>query len=319
MLEAHVNQIDAEILTAILSRYAETSKESYIKAWADWIRYAPEWRNAKAMQANQFIDSYKNKPIEKNFRAGEQRSKNTIKKRVMILYSLYEQLIDNLNLDIQNPFIALFNDYKRMQVRQVRPTKMLNYDDVQRLVYEPTKHGKIGLRDAAFFALLFGAALRRSEAIKLNLSNIKSVKKLTYIELRSTKNRDDIDQALPKWAAIILNAYATQRTAEGARKPDPLFVGYSRWEQPDNKRMTASAMWYRLKVWCKRLNLEHIGTHAGRATLITKLLDDGYTHRQIREVSRHKSVEMVEQYDKRRTNLSNSLGLKLDYSKKTKA
>lgn len=49
------------------------------------------------------------------------------------------------------------------------------------------------------------------------------------------------------------------------------------------------------------------------------VLDDGYSHRQIREVSRHKSVEMVEQYDKRRTNLSNSLGLKVDYSKKTKA
>lgn len=310
---------DGTLLLAIMTRYAKTSKESYLKAWQKWLEYKPEWAQAKAIHANIYIDNLKNQRISSTYRKGEVRSKNTIKKQVMILYSLYQQLIEAKNLDIQNPFLALFRDYKNIEVREVRPTKMMNYDDVQRLVYEPTKHGKTGIRDAAFFALLFGAALRRNEAIKLDLQNIKYKDKLIYVELTNTKNKDDINQALPKWAAIILNAYATQRTAEGARKPDPLFVGYSRWEQPDNKRMTASAMWYRLREWCKRLNLEHIGTHAGRATLITKLLDDGYSHRQIREVSRHKSVEMVEQYDKRRTNLSNSLGLKVDYSKKTKA
>ena len=45
-------------------------------------------------------------------------------------------------------------------------------------------------------------------------------------------------------------------------------------------------------------------------------LDDGTTHRQVREFSRHKSIQMVEVYDKRRTKLSESLGLKLSYKKK---
>lgn len=307
---------DGTLLLAIMTRYAKTSKESYLKAWQKWLEYKPEWAQAKAIHANIYIDNLKNQRISSTYRKGEVRSKNTIKKQVMILYSLYQQLIEAKNLDIQNPFLALFRDYKNIEVREVRPTKMMNYDDVQRLVYEPTKHGKTGIRDAAFFALLFGAALRRNEAIKLDLQNIKYKDKLIYVELTNTKNKDDINQVLPKWAAIILKGYATQRTAEGARPEDPLFVGYTRWEAPDSQRVTASAMWYRLKTWCKRLKISHVGTHAGRATAITKLLDDGATHRQVREFSRHKSIQMVEVYDKRRTKLSESLGLKLSYKKK---
>lgn len=307
-----------EVLSAIYSRYAKGSVESYQRTWKLWISYHQDWQSAKAIHANQFIELLKNKPIETSYRKGELRSKNTIKKHIMILYSLYDQLIDAFNLDTQNPFSALFRDYKRMQVKEVRPTKMLNYDDVQKLVYTPTKFGKSGIRDAAFFALLFGAALRRSEAVKLNIENVKHKDKLIYIELLNTKNKDDANQVLPKWAAIILTGFVAQRIAEGAAPEDPLFVGYSRWQMPDSKRVTASAMWYRLKTWCKRLKLAHIGTHSGRATAITKLLDDGKSHRDICRFSRHKSIQMVELYDKKRLELEDDLGLELVYSKKSK-
>ncbi len=53
--------------------------------------------------------------------------------------------------------------------------------------------------------------------------------------------------------------------------------------------------------------------HSARATAITKLLDSGFSHRDVQEFSRHASVQMVEIYDKRRLQVDESPAKKLEF------
>jgi integrase len=55
--------------------------------------------------------------------------------------------------------------------------------------------------------------------------------------------------------------------------------------------------------------------HSARATAITRLLEQGFSHREVQEFSRHSSVLMVEKYDKRRFSLDESPGKKIFYKK----
>ena len=56
-----------------------------------------------------------------------------------------------------------------------------------------------------------------------------------------------------------------------------------------------------------------VSPHSARATAITKLLSDGFSHREVQEFSRHASIQMVEVYDKRRISIDDNPASDLDY------
>jgi integrase len=81
--------------------------------------------------------------------------------------------------------------------------------------------------------------------------------------------------------------------------------------------MSESTLYRRFKEICVRVGLEGDFTpHCARATAITQLLNQGFSHRDIKEFSRHSSIQMVEQYDKRRTSIDDSIAKKLSFSTK---
>lgn len=300
-------------LDAVLLRYAETSKESYLRAWKRWSEFADPAK-ATALDANRFIDEIARAKIQtiNSQSRGLVPSRATVQKLVLVLYSLHKQIGEALQWP-RNPFEALRRDYKNLKIKQRRPTQMLDYEKVMQLVEAPLEHGPCGLRDAAFLAVIFGAGLRISEACKLNVGDVMPKGKLTVLELRETKNGDDVETPLPHWASVIVLKLIKDRDAN-----EPLFVDYTRHYTSQGRRATRSTMYKRFKFWAKRLGLpSNLSPHAARATAITNLLDSGLDHRTVQEFSRHKSISMVERYDKRRTELNEHPAISLSYSKKT--
>ncbi len=301
----------SELLNSIMLRYAIASRESYLKAWEHWeLHLKKSALKASVIDANIYIDKFARTALSgRTNRKGELPAKATIKKRIMILHSLYQQVIAELNLNIRNPFEPLFQNYKRVFTKQVRPTHAVAKEKVLELINAPMKsQSATALRDAAFFALLFGAGLRIGEAQKLNLENILETGSVYTLQLIDTKNGDDIEQPLPKWASEILKKYL--KTIENG----PLLVDFNKYGSSTGRRAARSTLYKRFKFWAAKVGLHNVSPHSARATAITQLLDQGLNHRDVREFSRHKSISMVETYDKRRLQHANHPALKLSYS-----
>jgi integrase len=241
----------------------------------------------------------------------------TIHKKFAALRRMYRSLI-SANIGIsRNPFdpdaIPVPPKYSGMK----RPTEMVPYDYVPRILEQPDKTTPKGIRDHALLSILFGAALRRSEIIKLRLGDIKKTKAgTTFLQLRNTKAKRDAEQALPSWAAEALALLLDQRAKEGASSSDFLFISYRGrgGSTPTTFQLSDNGLYRIFKQYAKQAGVPAVVTpHSARATAITRLLDQGIPHREVQEFSRHSSIQMVEAYDKRRYSTDQNPARVLDY------
>ena len=242
---------------------------------------------------------------------------STITKKFAALRRMYRVLIAH-DLGISaNPFDTDRVPPPPKHAGQKRPTEMVSFEQVKAIVELPDTETPKGRRDQALLAVLFGGGLRRSEAIKLRLGDVRKTSRgTTFLRLRATKGKSDADQALPKWAAEYIWALHAERTSLGAQSGDFLFVSFrgQGGKTATNKPLSASGVYRIFVAYCKQAGIEnHVSPHSARATAITKLLDQGLTHREVQEFSRHASVQMVEVYDKRRIGVDQNPAKDLDF------
>lgn len=248
----------------------------------------------------------------------------TIAKKIMCLRKLYEVLIAHGCYDKVNPFSPHLVPVPNPKGGRKRDTEALDFDEVPSVI-EAIEDGHRATRDRAIICALFGGGLRRGEVVKLMVGDVaRTHAGTTYLSLRNTKDGGDHQQALPKWAAETVWALVEERLEAGAAADDPLFVtwtgrgGSIATERP----MSCASVYLIFKRACEAAGLSGAYTpHSARATAITKLLADGTPHREVQEFSRHKSVQMVEWYDKRRFGVDKSpaKGLNFPTSKKKAA
>lgn len=238
----------------------------------------------------------------------------TIRKKLSVLRRIY-RMLQGAGLVTKNPFDS---DIVPPPGKggQKRPTEMIDYELVRRMLELPDLSTARGVRDRAVLALLFGGGLRRSEARALVIDDVKrSQKGVIYVRLRATKNKTDADQPLPDWAAEAVILLIRQRETQGALGGDPLlnsFVGRA-GATPVKRGMSSDGIYKLFRRYADELNLWSATPHSARATAITRLLDSGVSMRDVQAFSRHSSVQMVEVYDKRRLNLEDNPGRALKF------
>lgn len=247
----------------------------------------------------------------------ETQSNATIWKKFAALRRMYRVLIAS-NVGISdNPFDRDRVPPPPKEAGRKRPTEMISFELVTEIVNTPDASTPKGLQDRAILACLFGGGLRRSEVAGIRLGDIKTSRGgTTYLYLRSTKAKKDAEQALPKWASECVLAVKEQRKREGAFDGDYLFVSYrgKGGAVSTNEPMSHSGIYKLFKSYCLLAGAgQFVSPHSARATAITKLLDDGISHRLVQEFSRHSSIQMVELYDKRRIGVDENPGKLLKY------
>ncbi len=240
----------------------------------------------------------------------------TIVKKFTALRRIYKMLI-SANLCTLNPFNTDKVPINSKKSGQKRPTEMVAFDLVKKLINTPDENTPQGLRDKLILSLLFAGGLRRSEVANLIIDDIRESEGGTfYLKLRATKSGEDFEQALPLWCSGTLIEYLEFRKKEGALSGDKLFMGFSGKNQTksNNKPLTTSGIYRLFKNYCKKAGISSfVSPHSARATAITKLLSDGISHREVQEFSRHSSIQMVEVYDKRLFGVDRNPGKNLKY------
>ncbi len=248
------------------------------------------------------------------------QSNATIHKKFAALRRMYRMLIASNCGIAENPFEADKVPPPPKDAGRKRPTQMIDFDLVMKIISLPDLKNPKGRRDRAILALLFGAGLRRSEVVTLRLGDVRRTSSgTTYLYLRHTKAKRDAEQAIPDWAAEALVGLIDDRRAQKASDGDYLFVGFSgrAGKAVTDRPMSDTGLYLLFKQYCMAAGAGmYVTPHSARATAITKLLSDGVPHRVVQEFSRHASIQMVEWYDKRRFDVEQSPAKGLSYGKK---
>ncbi len=242
---------------------------------------------------------------------------STIAKKVAALRRMYRMLV-SADLGIKtNPFDPDKVQAPKARSGQKRPTEMIDFNLVKEIVSAPDPETPKGIRDRAILAIMFSAGLRKNEVLSLRLGDVrKSQGGIVYLRLRATKSNKDADQPLPTWAVEHLEPLIKSREEQGAASGDFLFTGFRGrgGTISTEEALSESGMHKLFKSYCRMVGASHYATpHSARATAITKLLTDGFDHKFVQKFSRHSSTQMVDVYDKRRLDIEDNPGLKLDY------
>jgi integrase/recombinase XerC len=168
--------------------------------------------------------------------------------------------------------------------------KALNTKDTTDIL-ENIIHNKIdwlGLRDYAILTLLYGAGLRISEAINLNINDFNEK---DYIIIKGKGNKERIVPVLP----IIkdrINKYI-EACPYNFKNGEALFVGKR------GERISPRIIQRRLAQLREELKLPDIITpHALRHSFATHLLSQGVNLRSIQELLGHSSLSTTQRYTK---------------------
>lgn len=289
-----------ELIDSFLSLRAKSTARIYdykYKLFCDFL--GCDWRTEEARNelvsvdkqiAVNFIKWYSERTGQKaHLDNSKEMSPRTIKQTIMALRVLYDHLIDIGVYKGDNPFPKSIHKAFRSNAFK-RATKMIPYEYVNTLIDYPYGLDRKGIQDRAIICLLFGSGLRASEAANIRIGNIYERDGGYGIEQVRTKGGGSVSHALPEFCTEPIKAQLEARLANGKGYADKLF------------KMTVPTLQRRFKKYVKLvgLNPDHYSVHSTRATSITKLLDLGDSYREVCKFSGHKSVAMVEYYDKRR-------------------
>jgi len=172
--------------------------------------------------------------------------------------------------------------------QSIRHPAALNVDQMFALLDAPAgQSGAIRLRDLALAELLYGAGLRISEALGLNVPDVDPRSGVVRVLGKGSKARlaplsDTARQALTEWMA------ARQELAPGTEPA--LFVGTRGGRL--NRRQAARI----LDELAAHAGLPHVAPHSLRHSFATHLLEGGADLRGVQELLGHARLSTTQRY-----------------------
>ena len=149
-----------------------------------------------------------------------------------------------------------------------------------------------GRRDAAMFAVLYGAGLRRAELCGLDLADFDSED--CALTVRG-KGRRERTVYLPDSVCEHLRAWVEIRELE----PGPLFCPVRMTGEVPISRLRGETLWYVLKRRQKEAGLKGITPHGFRRAYVSGLLEAGVDLLTVQELVGHADAVTTARYDQR--------------------
>lgn len=235
----------------------------------------------------------------------------TIRNTYSALRVLYQFGVE-LDLIHTNPFAVAKRVISMRQVRDVRPTKFIEFERVPKILasIHPVNHDNLGsqktaIRDRAIMGIFFGCGLRLSEVLDLSVGAIHVYQSIAYLEIDHSKSGKRRRVPLNDWAMQHIAPLVSQRKSDGAGADDPLLTFY----YADGRARTRIAM-----RTLSRLYKLHTGAapHSARKTYITRLLRTGATAAEAARAAGHGDTAQIHVYEEA-LRLEDSPGRLLSY------
>jgi integrase/recombinase XerD len=150
-----------------------------------------------------------------------------------------------------------------------------------------------GMRDAAILAVLYGAGLRRSELVALDLADYNPDTK--ELRVRRGKGRKARQCWAPNGCVLALNRWIETRGIEAG----PLFCPVNRGRKILLRRMTDQAVLYALQKRAQQAGVGSFSPHDLRRTFIGDLLEAGADIATVQQLAGHANVQTTARYDRR--------------------
>jgi site-specific recombinase XerD len=150
-----------------------------------------------------------------------------------------------------------------------------------------------GARDAALIAVLYGAGLRRSEAVALDLADYNRA--IGELAIRGAKGRKDRLAYATNGAADALADWIALRGQE----PGPLLVPVNKGGRLGTRRMTDQAVLVILVKRAAAAGVPAFSPHDLRRSFISDLLDRGADISTAQHLAGHANVQTTARYDRR--------------------
>jgi len=217
----------------------------------------------------------------------------TLVLKIKALTRLYDALMDAGDVTrniFRNNFIVLPQKDERMK----RKTEIVPISTIKKLLSLRAKDLK-EQQAINIAAIIYAGGLRRSEAIGLEMRDVKIDGKTLYLELRVTKSGRPQIQHLPMWAAPFVTKQVTQRSLEGASNNDKFFVAYGSKGKLRDTLCDYTLYRHVIKL-LKSLGVYNRTPHSLRKSMINGLVEKEVHIEKIRTAARHNSISTTQKY-----------------------
>lgn len=170
-----------------------------------------------------------------------------------------------------------------------------------------------GKRDRALILLGFGAALRRSELVGLDVEDLAQQREGVLVTVRRSKTDQEgrgHEVAVPRGSRLRVPVALEDWTASAGLTAGPLFRRIRKGDRLTDERLTGHAVAEIVKRWALAAKLDpaDFAGHSLRAGFVTSALEAGADVFAAADQGRWRKLETVREYDRRAKAFRNNAG-----------
>lgn len=166
--------------------------------------------------------------------------------------------------------------------------KVLNVDEMTRLIEGPKATDRYFVRDRAIMELFYSSGLRLAELTGLNLCDLDLRDRTVRVLGKGSRERI---VPVGRMAATALSHYLTERKRQTTPDETALFVGRG------GRRLDRRAVQLRVALWASKAGIkQHVNPHLFRHSCATHLLESSSSIRDVQEFLGHASISTTAIY-----------------------
>lgn len=233
-------------------------------------------------------------------------SSSSINRKISSLKSLMNWFV-NQGLISNNPSASL----KLPKVNTESPTLAFTDEEVLQMLLAPDTKTFSGSVHKLVLAFLFHAGVRRSELVNLRRGDLIEDRSGWIIKIRGKGGKQRL---LP--ISLELEAYIKQYFGRVRDWNDEDYLIRSSEFEKNSKPMNPSTIYKIVRRYAEQVGIDRrVSPHSCRATVISHLLENQVSPRDVADFAGHTSIQTTSIYDKKRDGIKNSAALKINYEK----
>jgi len=213
-------------------------------------------------------------------------SQSTKIRRLSTIRTFYRFLVSRGRLQ-DNPAktVKLPRKYKELP-------RILDDEQVQRLLSVPDTHTLLGARDRAILELLYCTGLRISELVELNMDDIDFLSDAVHVKTPGRKER-----TIPIWSSGIqaLENYVTLRNRRA--QSDPAFASRILFVNKNGRRLSSRSVRRKMDKYLIKADMDpSISPRTLRHSFAVNMLRSGSDIHTVRQLLGHQSLSTTRAY-----------------------